>query len=139
MSYGMYISAEGANSQAQRLEVIANNMANVDTAGFKQDVPTFQARFAEAIQRGTSQAGNKSNTDVGGGVKMIDTQTDYSAGVYKPTGNELRLCHQRQGLLQRQECQRTNQLHAGWQFRARSRGPTDHGKRRSAGVGSGRQ
>ena len=82
----MYISAEGANSQAQRLEVIANNMANVDTAGFKQDVPTFQARFAEAIQRGTSQAGNKSNTDVGGGVKMIDTQTDYSAGVYKPTG-----------------------------------------------------
>jgi flagellar basal body rod protein FlgG len=89
MSYGMYISAEGANSQAQRLEIIANNMANVDTAGFKQDVPTFQARFAEAVQRGTSQAGNKSNTDVGGGVKVIDTQTDYSAGVFKPTGNDL--------------------------------------------------
>jgi flagellar basal-body rod protein FlgF len=89
MSYGMYISAEGANSQAQRLEVIANNMANVDTAGFKQDVPTFQARFAEAIQRGTAQSGNKSSTDVGGGVKVIDTQTDFSAGVYKPTGNDL--------------------------------------------------
>ena len=89
MSYGMYISAEGANSQAQRLEVIANNMANCDTAGFKQDVPTFQARFAEAIQRGMSQPGNKSTTDVGGGVKVIDTQTDFSAGVYKPTGKEL--------------------------------------------------
>ncbi|HEY4235268.1 MAG TPA: flagellar hook-basal body protein, partial [Lacipirellulaceae bacterium] len=89
MSYGMYISAEGANSQAQRLEVIANNMANVDTAGFKQDVPTFQARLAEAIQRGTAQSGSKSVNDVGGGVKVIDTQTDFSGGVIKPTGNEL--------------------------------------------------
>lgn len=88
MSYGMYISAEGANSQAQRLEVIANNIANVDTAGFKQDVPTFQARFAEAIQRGTAQSGSKSNTDVGGGVKVIDTATDFSPGVFKPTGND---------------------------------------------------
>jgi flagellar basal body rod protein FlgG len=89
MSYGMYISAEGANSQAQRLEVIANNMANVDTAGFKQDVPTFQARFAEAIQRGAAQSGSKSSNDVGGGVKVIDTQTDFSPGVFKPTGNDL--------------------------------------------------
>jgi flagellar basal body rod protein FlgG len=52
-------------------------------------VPTFQARFAEAIQRGTAQSGNKSVNDVGGGVKVIDTQTDFTPGVYKPTGNEL--------------------------------------------------
>ena len=56
MPYGMYISAEGAAAQAQRLEVIANNLANVDTAGFKQDVATFQARFAEAIQQGPGPA-----------------------------------------------------------------------------------
>jgi flagellar basal-body rod protein FlgF len=89
MSYGMYISAEGANSQAQRLEVIANNMANVDTCGFKQDVPTFQARFAEAIQRGLAQSHSKSINDVGGGVKLMDTQTDFTSGVFKPTGNDL--------------------------------------------------
>jgi flagellar basal-body rod protein FlgF/flagellar basal-body rod protein FlgG len=85
----MYISAEGANSQAQRLEVIANNMANVDTVGFKQDVPTFQARFAEAIQRGMAQPRSKSINDVGGGVKLIDTTTDFSLGSFKPTGNDL--------------------------------------------------
>ncbi len=45
MPYGMYISAEGAAAQSRRLDVIANNMANVDTVGFKQDVPTFQARY----------------------------------------------------------------------------------------------
>jgi flagellar basal body rod protein FlgG len=87
----MYISAEGAAAQAQRLEVIANNLANVDTAGFKQDVPTFQARFAEAIQQGQAQAGDRSINDVGGGVKVIDVQTDHSAGQLKHTGNDLDL------------------------------------------------
>jgi flagellar basal-body rod protein FlgF len=91
MPYGMYISAEGANAQAQRLEVIANNMANVDTAGFKQDVPMFQARFAEAIQKGQARAGDGSINDIGGGVKIIGVETDYSPGEMKRTGNDLDL------------------------------------------------
>jgi flagellar basal body rod protein FlgG len=87
----MYISAEGATAQAQRLEVIANNMANADTAGFKQDVPLFQARFAEAIQRGQAQAGDHSMNDIGGGVKVVGVETDYSPGELKRTGNDLDL------------------------------------------------
>lgn len=89
MPYGMYISAEGAGSQSQRLSVIANNLANVDTVGFKQDVPTFQARYSEAIQRGLAQADSGSINDVGGGVKIIDTTTDFSAGQLQRTGKEL--------------------------------------------------
>src|SRR6478672_2921727 len=89
MPYGMYISAEGAAAQAQRLEVIANNLANVDTPGFKQDVATFQARFAEAIQRGQARSGDQSINDIGGGVKIMDVATDYSEGTLKPTGNDL--------------------------------------------------
>ena len=84
----MYISAEGAAAQAQRLDVIANNMANVDTAGFKQDVPMFQARFAEAIQKGLAVPGTGSINDIGGGVKIIDVQTDFSPGELKRTGSE---------------------------------------------------
>jgi flagellar basal-body rod protein FlgF len=91
MPYGMYISAEGAAAQAQRLEVIANNLANVDTAGFKQDVATFQARFAEAIQQGQAQPGDRSINDIGGGVKIIDVKTDHSTGQLKHTGNNLDL------------------------------------------------
>jgi flagellar basal-body rod protein FlgF/flagellar basal-body rod protein FlgG len=87
----MYISAEGAAAQAQRLEVIANNLANVDTPGFKQDVPTFQARFAEAIQQGQARAGDQSINDLGGGVKVIEIETDHSSGLLKETGNELDL------------------------------------------------
>jgi len=91
MPYGVYISAEGAAAQAQRLEVIANNLANADTAGFKQDVASFQARFAEAIQQGKVQAGDRSMNDIGGGVKIIDVETDYSNGVLKHTGNDFDL------------------------------------------------
>jgi flagellar basal-body rod protein FlgF len=87
----MYISAEGAAAQAQRLEVIANNLANVDTAGFKQDMPTFQARFAEAIQQGQAQAGDGSINDIGGGVMMFDVDTDHSIGQLKHTGNDFDL------------------------------------------------
>jgi flagellar basal-body rod protein FlgF/flagellar basal-body rod protein FlgG len=91
MPYGMYISGEGAATAAQRLEVIANNLANVDTVGFKPDVATFQARFAEAIQMGEAQAGDQSINDLGGGVKLIDVITDHSAGQFKETGGRLDL------------------------------------------------
>ncbi len=85
MSYGMYISAEGAKAQSQRLEFIANNLANLETPGFKRDVPTFQARFAEAIQQGSDSAGSKSHNDLGGGVKMIEVDTDFSTGTLRST------------------------------------------------------
>lgn len=88
MSYGMYISAEGAKAQSRRLEVISNNMANVDTAGFKPDVAIFQARFAEAIQTGDAFPGSKGLADLGGGVKTIETLTDYSPGKLNRTGNQ---------------------------------------------------
>ncbi len=47
MPYGIYLSAEGALAQSLRLDTIANNLANVDTTGFKRDLAVFQARFAE--------------------------------------------------------------------------------------------
>jgi flagellar basal body rod protein FlgG len=84
----MYISAEGADVQSRRLEVIANNMANADTVGFKQDVPTFQARFAEAIQQGLSVPHDKTINNIGGGVKVYDVATDFEAGQFQPTGKE---------------------------------------------------
>ena len=51
-------------------DVIANNLANVETAGFKRDVAMFQARYAEAIQQGSDYPHSRSQNDIGGGVKM---------------------------------------------------------------------
>jgi len=85
MPYGLYISAEGAQAQAKRLEFIANNLANVDTPGFKRDVPTFQARFAEAIQQGQDVSKSQSVNDVGGGVKLMEVDTDFSVSTLRHT------------------------------------------------------
>ena len=88
MAYGMYLAAEGAKAQSQRLEVISNNMANANTVGFKPDVTAFQARFAEAIQERLATPGSGGLPDVGGGVKVIETVTDFSAGQLQQTGNQ---------------------------------------------------
>src|SRR5688572_9339313 len=85
MPYGLYISAEGAQAQARRLEVIANNLANVETAGFKRDVAAFQARFAEAIQQGLDYPHSRTQNDVGGGVKMMSVDTDFSSSSLRLT------------------------------------------------------
>lgn len=42
----MWTAAAGAVAQAQNLDVIANNLANADTAGFKKDLPTFKEYLA---------------------------------------------------------------------------------------------
>ncbi len=86
MSYGMYISAEGAQVQSKRLEFISNNLANLETPGFKRDVPTFQARFAEAIQQGYDSPGSGTQNDLGGGVKLMDVDTDFSHTTLRSTG-----------------------------------------------------
>jgi flagellar basal-body rod protein FlgF len=81
----MYLSAAGAQAQSRRLEVVANNLANVDTVGFKRQLAVFQARFAEAIQRGQAQAGSGSINDLGGGVEMVPSKTDFTPGPLKNT------------------------------------------------------
>lgn len=86
MFYGAYISAEGAQTQGRRLEVLANNLANVDTAGFKRDLAVVRARYAEEIDLGIDSPGSGSINNVGGGVRLIETQTDFSPGPLASTG-----------------------------------------------------
>jgi flagellar basal-body rod protein FlgF len=85
MPYGFYISAEGANAQSTRLDVIANNLANVDTVGFKRDLAICQARYAEAVKQGLVSPGSGKIDDVGGGILVSQTKTDFSPGKLKQT------------------------------------------------------
>ena len=70
MPHGLYISADGAQAQIQRMEVIANNLANVETTGFKRELGIVQARYAEAAQQGLATPGSGSIDDLGGGVQL---------------------------------------------------------------------
>ncbi len=97
MPYGLYISADGAQAQMQRLEVIANNLANGETVGFKRDLGIIQARYAEAIQQGLSSPGGGSIDDIGGGVRFQETKTDFSPGPQRRTNNPSDLAIQGDG------------------------------------------
>lgn len=85
MPYGLYISAEGAHAQSKRLEVISNNLANVDTVGFKRELAIFQARYAEETKQGRDYPGSGSLNDLGGGIWVRETKTDFSPGILKRT------------------------------------------------------
>jgi len=86
MPYGLYLSAEGAEAQITRLEVISHNLANVDTVGFKRELTMLRARYAEETELGTDYPGSGSINDVGGGVFVEETKTDFSPGPLKHTG-----------------------------------------------------
>lgn len=87
MPYGLYISAEGAQAQSQRLDVIAHNLANTDTVGFKRELALFQARYAEAIEQGLQTPDSGALEDIGGGIHLRETKTDFGAGPLRRTGN----------------------------------------------------
>jgi flagellar basal body rod protein FlgG len=85
MYYGLYTSAAGANAQSNKVEVLSNNLANVNTVGFKRELALLQARDSEAIERGAAHRGSGALDDIGGGVRMNATFTDFSPGTMQLT------------------------------------------------------
>jgi flagellar basal-body rod protein FlgG len=91
MERGIYSAATGMLAQQFVLDAVASNIANANTTGFKQDIPTFRAlhemnlnRFSGAGQTQTSAVGR-----VGTGVTFDAAVIDLSQGVLRPTGNPL--------------------------------------------------
>ena len=83
--YGTYLSASGADTYSRYLEVISNNVANVDTPGFRRELPVVKAYHAEAIQQGLATPGEGTINDLGGGVGMFQTVTSFEIGQVKRT------------------------------------------------------
>ena len=77
MGDGIYTAVAGACAQAERIDSIANNLANLMTVGFKADRPVF----AEVLRAGLDQAY----------VAPRGAAPDLSPGPLKRTGNPLDL------------------------------------------------
>lgn len=88
MPYGVYLSAAGAHAQSHRMQVLSNNLANVDTPGFKPQQTILQARFAEMIEQGKVPEGLGGADDIGGGLTIQRTETQFAVGPLKTTGRE---------------------------------------------------
>ena len=56
MIRGWYIGSSGMNAQQNRLDAISNNLANVDTTGYKKDIAVSKA-FSELLLRRTGADG----------------------------------------------------------------------------------
>lgn len=86
MDYGLYVAAAGADTQSRRMEVLSHNLTNVDTPGFKEELAILQARHSRAIRDGKDIPGQGSLNNLGSGVSLAETQTNFSPGQYKQTG-----------------------------------------------------
>jgi flagellar basal-body rod protein FlgF len=82
MIYGLYLSASGVLANSYKQDVIANNLANAETVGFKKDLAVFRDQPTEARHRGLNprQHSNIDLEGLGGGLSVAPTATDMSQG-----------------------------------------------------------
>ncbi len=90
MNYGLYLSASGVLTNQYRQDVFANNLANVNTVGFKPDIPTLRQRDPESVESHAPSAFHRQLLDrIGGGTVPGPQSLDFTPGAQQPTGNPL--------------------------------------------------
>ena len=90
MIYGLYLSASGVMTNSYRQDVIANNLANSETVGFKRDLRFFRNVTPRVQDR--NKPGDWSDPTLeklGGGILATPTLVDTHQGDLEHTGNPL--------------------------------------------------
>src|SRR5690606_13854999 len=104
MLRALYSSAAGMQSQQLNLDVIANNLANVNTTGFKKSKIEFQdLLYQTARAAGADQgAGNQLPTgiQIGHGSQPVATAKVFTTGELTQTGERLDIAIQGEGFLE---------------------------------------
>jgi flagellar basal-body rod protein FlgF len=98
MIYGLYLSASGIAANSYRQDVIANNLANSETSGFKRDVATFKQRLSAAEEnRNPGSWSDPRLQGIGGGLLAMPNHIDFSQGSFEQTGSPLDVAIQGEG------------------------------------------
>ncbi|HSI60761.1 MAG TPA: flagellar basal-body rod protein FlgG [Ideonella sp.] len=104
MNPAMWISKTGVQAQDTKLQAIANNLANVNTTGFKRDRVVFQDLFYQVDQqpgaRRDDNTSSPSGTQLGNGTKVMGTQKVFTTGNLQTTGQQMDLAIVGNGFLQ---------------------------------------
>ena len=103
-SASMHVAKTGLNAQQARIQVISNNLANVNTTGFKRD----RANFATLAYQDTRVAGQQSSGEtayaeglnLGTGVAVQSTSQIMTQGTLDTTGNAFDLALDGDGFFQ---------------------------------------
>jgi flagellar basal-body rod protein FlgG len=92
----LFTASTGMAAQELSVQVISNNIANMQTTGFKKQRAAFQDLIYEHVQRVGAQASTQGTIlpvgiDIGGGVQTVGTPRSMSQGTLTQTGNTLDL------------------------------------------------
>ncbi len=104
MNPALWTSKTGLDAQQTRLSVISNNLANVNTTGFKRDQPVFE----DLIYQNVRQVGGQTSEDtqspsgmsLGTGVRVVATEKLHTQGNLVQTGNTLDIAIEGRGFFQ---------------------------------------
>ena len=100
----LWIAASGMQAQSLNIDVIANNLANVNTTGFKRSRADFQDLLYETLRSpgAASSEGTQLPTgiQVGQGTRPVATQKIFLQGDYQQTQNQLDMAIEGNGFFQ---------------------------------------
>jgi flagellar basal-body rod protein FlgG len=92
-SAAMHIARTGLDAQDMRMRVISNNLANVNTTGFKRDRASFEALAYQVVtapgSASTAETKYATGTNLGTGVRIQGTARIDTQGAFQTTGNAL--------------------------------------------------
>jgi flagellar basal-body rod protein FlgG len=94
MLKALYTAAAGMRSQQTQVDVIANNLANVNTAGFKKSDTRFEDLLYVTMRQpgaANKDGSTMSGLELGSGSQLVSTTRSFQAGALIQTGNPLDL------------------------------------------------
>lgn len=91
MMRALWTAGSGMMAQQFNVDVISNNLANVNTTGYKKERAEFKDLLYETLDRAylLDNAGKPVNLQVGHGAAVMATAKNYSAGNLEKTDNPL--------------------------------------------------
>ncbi|MDO8812143.1 MAG: flagellar basal-body rod protein FlgG [Gallionella sp.] len=104
MIRSLWIAKTGLDAQQTQMDVIANNLANVSTTGFKRSRAVFEDLLYQTIRQPGAQSSQQtqipSGLQIGTGVRPIAAERIHTQGNLQLTGNQLDVAIQGAGFFQ---------------------------------------
>ena len=97
----LYAGVSGLSNHQSMLDVIGNNIANVNTIGYKGSRVTFSDTFNQFVKSGTNPTdttGGTNSFQIGLGTKVNSIDRNWAQGTFEGTSNTTDLALQGQGL-----------------------------------------
>ena len=100
----LYIAKTGLDAQQTNMDVIANNLANVSTNGFKRQRAVFEDLLYQTIRQPGAQSSEQTNLpsglQIGTGVRPVSTERLFSQGNLSQTSNSKDIAIKGEGFFQ---------------------------------------